>query len=49
MHFQELLLLDEMHSEGLVKSQLRPKPDDCEITVTDITATWNKVYTTQYL
>ena len=38
------MLQDEMHSEGLVTSKLRPKLDNCEITADHVTAVWNKVY-----
>ncbi|XP_032238396.2 ATP-binding cassette sub-family C member 4 isoform X2 [Nematostella vectensis] len=40
--FEEALLLDEMHSEGLVKSTLRPKAEECGVFVKKASATWNK-------
>jgi len=36
--------LDEMHSEGLVTSKLRPKPEDCYVEAKNITAFWNQVH-----
>lgn len=41
---QDILLLDEMHSEGLTTSKLRPKPEDCYVDAKTITAFWNEVY-----
>ena len=35
--------MDEMHSEGLVTSKLRPKPEDCYVDAKNVTAFWNKV------
>lgn len=39
---QRLLLLDELHSHGLVTSNLRPKPEDCGIKAENVYASWNK-------
>ncbi|XP_020609632.1 multidrug resistance-associated protein 4-like isoform X3 [Orbicella faveolata] len=39
---EDILLLDEMHSEGLVTSKLRPKPEDCYVEAKNITAFWNQ-------
>ena len=33
-----------MHSEGLVTSKLRPKPEDCYVEAKSVTAFWNKVH-----
>ena len=40
--------MDEMHSEGLITSKLRPKPEDCYVDAKNITAFWNKVFKTIY-
>lgn len=35
--------MDEMQSEGLVTSKLRPKLEDCHVATKNIKALWNKV------
>lgn len=40
--------MDEMHSEGLITSKLRPKPEDCYVDAKNITAFWNKVFKAIY-
>ena len=46
-HLQRILLLDEMQSEGLITSNLRPKPEDCGIDAKNVTAYWNQVHFVQ--
>ena len=42
--FQKFLLLDELEQEtGLDVAGMRPKPSDCFIKVSGITAKWDKV------
>ena len=40
---KDILLMDEMQSEGLVTSKLRPKLEDCHVAAKNIKALWNKV------
>ncbi|XP_027046092.1 multidrug resistance-associated protein 4-like isoform X2 [Pocillopora damicornis] len=39
---EDILLMDEMQSEGLVTSKLRPKLENCHVAAKNIKALWNK-------
>ena len=43
--WQKFLLLDELskNQSSVIRSELRPKPEDCSVTIDNLTAKWNPV------